>query len=489
VQTLSRKTRNEYEKYPEKVLQFGTGNFLRAFTDWIIDQMNKKANFDGSVVVVQSTERGKVDQINEQNGLYTVYLQGIKEGKPVREHEVISCISRGLNLYSQYDEYLELARNPEIRFIVSNTTEAGIAFDEKDRLEDRPHNSFPGKLTAFLYERYKAFSGDLSKGFIILPCELIDRNGVELKKIVLQYANLWALEEQFVEWVHLANAFCCSLVDRIVPGYPKDSVQEMTEELRYKDELIVVSEQYHLLVIEGPKWVEEEFPAEAAGLNVKFVDDITPYRTSKVRILNGAHTAMTPVAYLYGLDTVGEAVHHADTKEFIEGIIYEEIIPILDLPKDELVTFAKDVLDRFANPYIHHYLTSIALNSMSKFKTRNLPSLLDYYSQRKELPKRLVFSFSALIAFYKGKRGEEEIKLTDDEHITELFENLWSQYESTEIELKEIVYSVLGYEQHWGLNLNDIPGLTDTVTNDLIQIELYGMRKAIQLVVNKNPTI
>ncbi|WP_217696986.1 tagaturonate reductase [Bacillus sp. MRMR6] len=489
METISRETWKEPKTYPEKVLQFGTGNFLRAFTDWMINEMNQKTNFNGSVVIVQSTERGKVDKLNEQGGLYTVYLQGLKGGKPVAQHEVISSVSRGLNLYRQYNEYLELAYNSDLRFIVSNTTEAGIAFDEGDDLEDRPQKSFPGKLTAFLYHRYKAFKGDLSKGMIILPCELIDRNGEELKKFVLNYANLWKLDDNFVQWIHQANTFCNSLVDRIVPGFPKDTIQEMTEEIGYKDDLLVVSEQYHLWVIEGPKWIQEEFPAKAAGLNVKFVDDITPYRTSKVRILNGAHTAMTPVAYLYGIDTVGEATQQPEIKEFIEGLIYEEIIPSLDLPRDELTAFAKDVLDRFANPYIHHYLTSIALNSMAKFKTRNLPSLLEFYNKRKELPKRLVFSLSALLDFYKGKRGSEEIKLTDDEYIIELFENLWGKYDGTTERLKEIVTSVLQYEKHWGMNLNDIPGLTEAVTNNLIKIERQGLKVALKDILCKNPNI
>ncbi|WP_383150855.1 tagaturonate reductase, partial [Streptomyces sp. NPDC056697] len=334
--------------------------------------------FNGSVVIVQPLGQGLVEKLNDQTGLYTLYLQGVKNGKAVKEHTVISAVNRGLNLYTQYEEFTKLAENPELRFIFSNTTEAGIAFNENDRLEDRPQSSFPAKLTAFLYYRYQAFHGDNDKGFIIIPCELIDRNGEKLKKIVLQYAALWKLEDQFVNWIKEANTFCCSLVDRIVPGYPRDNIDEITQELGYKDDLVVVGEQFHLWVIEGPQWIRDEFPAHKAGLNTLFVDDMTPYRTRKVRILNGAHTALTPVSYLYGLNTVAESVEHEVIGQFVKELIYDEIIPTLDLSLEELQSFAHAVLERFQNPFIQHFLLSISLNSMSKFKTRDLPSLLEY---------------------------------------------------------------------------------------------------------------
>lgn len=475
-----------YKKYPEKVLQFGEGNFLRAFVDWQIDVMNKEVDFNGSVVVVQPLGQGMVEKLNQQDGLYTLYLQGMKEGKAVKEHSRIDSISRGLNLFTQYDQYMELTRNPELRFIFSNTTEAGIAFDASDRLEDRPQKSYPGKLTAFLFNRFKAFSGDLTKGFIIIPCELIDRNGEKLKKIVLQYAELWNLGEDFIQWVHEGNTFCCSLVDRIVPGYPRDTIQEITEELGYKDDLVVVGEQFHLWVIEGPASIRNEFPAHLAGLNTLFVDDLTPYRTRKVRILNGAHTAMTPVSYLYGLDTVAEAVEHQVVGTFVKELIYEEIIPTLDLPIDELNSFAADVLDRFKNPFIQHFLLSISLNSISKFKTRDLPSLLEYYNLKKQLPRKLVFSLAALIAFYKGTREEEEIKLADDQDVLDLFKGLWTAHDGSEASLRNIVISVLGYEASWEADLNLVQGLTDMTVGYLADIETNGMKKALaSLLVDK----
>jgi tagaturonate reductase len=468
------------QEYPEKVLQFGEGNFLRGFVDWQIDVMNKQGNFNGSVVVVQPRGQEKIEKLNAQDGLYTLYLQGMKEGKAVQEHSIITSIKRGINLFDEYDQYLELANNPELRFIFSNTTEAGIAFDEKDRLEDTPQKSFPGKLTAFLYERYNAFQGDKDKGFIIIPCELIERNGEKLKELVLKYAELWFLGDEFISWIHEGNTFCNSLVDRIVPGYPRDSIEEITEELGYKDNLLVIGEQYHLWVIEGPQSITEEFPAHLAGLNTLVVDDLTPYRTIKVRILNGAHTAMTPVSYLYGINTVAQAIEDKLTGQFVKELIYDEIIPTLDLPMEELHSFAEAVLDRFRNPFMQHFLLSISLNSMSKFKTRDLPSLLDYYNRKRELPKKLVFSLAALISFYKGKRGEEEIHLADDQDVLDLFHLQWSQYNGTIDSVKNIVSSVLGYEKVWEMDLNQVPGLTAAITNDLFNIETMGMNNALE---------
>lgn len=466
--------------YPEKVLQFGEGNFLRGFVDWQIDVMNKQGKFNGSVVVVQPRGQEKIEKLNAQDGLYTLYLQGIKEGKAVQENSIITSIKRGINLFNEYDQYLQLAANPELRFIFSNTTEAGIVFDENDCLEDRPQRSFPGKLTAFLYERYNAFQGDKDKGLIIIPCELIERNGEKLKEIVLKYAELWYLGDDFAAWIHESNIFCNSLVDRIVPGYPRDSIEEITKELGYKDNLLVVGEQYHLWVIEGPQTITEEFPAHLAGLNTLVVDDLTPYRTIKVRILNGTHTALTPVSYLYGINTVAQAMEDEVTGQFVKELIYEEIVPTLDLPKEELHSFAEAVLDRFRNPFMQHFLLSISLNSMSKYVTRDLPSLLDYYNRKRELPKKLVFSLAALISFYKGKRGEEEIQLADDQDVLDLFKVQWSQYNGTIDSIKDIVSNVLGYEKVWEIDLNQVPGLTTAITNDLFRIETMGMKKALE---------
>jgi tagaturonate reductase len=480
---LSKELYKEFKTYPEKVLQFGEGNFLRAFVDWQIDKMNEEADFNGSVVVVQPLEGGLIDMLNDQDCLYTLYLQGVQNGKASKTHKIINSISRGINPYRDYDEYLKVGENPELRFIVSNTTEAGIAFDENDALNNGCQKSFPGKLTALLYHRFNAFGGASDKGLIIIPCELIDRNGEKLKEIVLKYAEIWNLGQAFVDWINNANTFCCSLVDRIVPGYPRDTIEEVRAELGYDDNLVDVGEIFHLWVIEGPQSIKDELPIEKAGLNVKVVNDMTPYRTRKVRILNGPHTAMVPVAYLYGLETVGESVEHEVIGKYVHDVIYDEIIETLDLPHEELVEFADAIIERFQNPYVKHYLMSISLNSMSKYKTRDLPSLAEYLNRKGELPKKLVFSLAALIEFYKGKRGEEDIQLADDEDILELFKGLWSNYDGTKDSLNKIVTSVLGYERNWGSNLNDIPNLTDEVVRYLEIIESVGMKEAIKEVL------
>ncbi|ALB46936.1 tagaturonate reductase [Clostridium beijerinckii] len=480
---LNKKIYKEFKTYPEKVLQFGEGNFLRAFVDWQIDKMNEEAGFNGSVVVVQPQEGGLVNMLNEQDGLFTLYLQGVQGKRAIKTHKIINSISRGINPYTDYNEYLKVAENPELRFIVSNTTEAGIAFDENDKLNEGCQKSFPGKLTAFLFRRFMVFNGDNSKGFIIIPCELIDRNGEKLKEIVLRYAEMWNLGQDFVNWINYANTFCCSLVDRIVPGYPRDTIDEVREELGYDDNLVDVGEIFHLWVIEGPQSIKDELPIEKAGLNVKVVDDMTPYRTRKVRILNGPHTAMVPVAYLYGLETVGEAVDHEVIGRYVHDVIYDEIIETLDLPHEELVEFADAIIERFQNPYVKHYLMSIALNSLSKYKTRDLPSLTEYLKRKGTLPKKLVFSLASLIEFYKGKRGDEDIELADDEDILELFKELWEKYDGTKEGLNKIVTSVLAYEKNWGSNLNEIPNLADEVSRYLEIIEKVGMKEAIKEVI------
>jgi tagaturonate reductase len=480
---LNKSSYENYIKYPERIIQFGEGNFLRAFTDWIIDKMNKELDFNSGVLVVQPLNGNLGEKLNEQDGLYTLYMNGIKNGEAVSEKEVINCVTRVLNTYTQYDEYLNSAENPELRFVISNTTEAGIALNENDKLEDRPQISYPGKLTSFLYRRYKTFNGDLNKGLILLPCELIDKNGDKLKEIILKLASIWNLEEGFAKWISEGNVFCNTLVDRIVPGYPKDKIEELTKELGYEDNFIVEGEQFHLWVIEGPQWIKEEFPAHKLGLNVLVVDDMTPYRTRKVRILNGAHTSMTPVSYLYGLNTVKEAVEDEVSGKYIKALIYEEIIPTLDLPKEELEDFANAVIDRFRNPFIKHYLMSISLNSMSKFETRVLPSILEYKNRKGQLPSRLVFSLAALISFYKGERNGEKIALADDKEIIEIYNNLWGAHNGTEESLVKIVTEILAFEKVWKMDLNKVEGLAQKVSDYLIKIEKLGMKEALHEVM------
>lgn len=472
------------KKYPIRVVQFGEGNFLRAFVDWQIDCMNRTADFDAGVAIVQPLPQGNVDLLNEQDCLYTLFLQGMQNGKAVRKHSVIQCVQQAVNPYADFDAYLSLAGCETLRLVVSNTTEAGIAFDPDCGLRDTPPSSYPAKLTQFLYRRYHVFHGAADKGLLVIPCELIDRNGEKLKKYILQYAELWKLGDGFTSWINESNTFCCSLVDRIVPGYPRDKIDEITEELGYVDKAVDVGELFHLWVIEGPRSIGEEIPFEKAGLNVKIVNDITPYRTRKVRILNGSHTTLVPIAYLLGLDTVGESVNNETAGKFLNQALQNEIIPTLDLPRKELEEFASAVFERFRNPFVKHYLMSIALNSFSKYETRVLPSLLEYLSRTKNLPKHLVFSLAALLAFYRGKRGEQNIDLKDEQDVLDLMKNAWASCDGTENALRELVRKALAFEPVWKKNLNLVPGLTDAVAKYLIEIERDGIREAVNRVIS-----
>ena len=466
-------------KYPTKVIQFGEGNFLRAFVDWIIWNTNKATDFNAGVVVVQPIDRGMVDMLNSQDGLYHVNLQGIDKGQAVDSIEMIDVINGGLNPYTQNEEFMALAENPDIRFVISNTTEAGIAFDPSCKLEDKPASSYPGKLTQLLYHRYEHFNGDMTKGFIILPCELIFLNGKELKKCIYQYIDLWNLEEGFKAWFEQACGVYCTLVDRIVPGYPKDTIDQIHERIGFKDNLVVKGEIFHLWVIEAPESVAAEFPADKAGLNVLFVPSEAPYHERKVTLLNGPHTVLSPVGYLSGLDTVKECVEDPQVGQFVRKVMYGELMETLNLPKEELQAFADSVVERFLNPYVKHFVTSIMLNSFPKYKTRDLPGLKTYLERKGELPKGLVLGLAAIITYYKGgKRGDVEIVPNDDAAIVALLKDLWATGD-----LRKVAEGVLAAEFIWGENLNEIPGLTDLVVADLEIIQNEGMRAAVETVI------
>ena len=466
-------------KYPDKVIQFGEGNFLRAFVDWIIWKMNRNAGFNGGVVVVQPIDRGMVDMLNSQDGLYHLNLQGMDHGKAVDSIDLIDVINRGINPYREFDEYLKLAENPEIRFIISNTTEAGIAFDPTCKFTDAPASSYPGKLTQLLNRRYQHFNGDPEKGFIIFPCELIFLNGKELRKCVLQYIDLWNLGEDFKEWFGKACGIYCTLVDRIVPGYPKDNIDEILARIGYDDKLVDKAEIFHLWVIEAPKEIAEEFPADKAGLNVLFVPSEAPYHERKVTLLNGPHTVLSPVGYLSGLDTVKECVEDPLVGKFVRKVMFEELLETLDLPKPELEQFADDVLERFVNPYVKHFVTSIMLNSFPKYRTRDLPGLKTYLQRKGHLPQGLVLGLAGIITYYKGgKRGDTEIVPNDDAHTIALLKDLWATGD-----VRKVAEGVLAAESIWDEDLNQIPGLTDLLAADLAMIQEKGMRAAVGQIV------
>ncbi len=478
MENLNRTTAGKTAKYPERVIQFGEGNFLRAFTDWIMYKMNEKANFNSSVVIVQPLANGMIDMLNEQDGLYHVNLQGLDKGEAVDSIDLIDVVSRCLNPYSQFDAYLQLAENPDMRFVISNTTEAGIAFDPSCKLDDAPAASFPGKLTQLLYHRFKTFNGDLSKGLIMLPCELIFHNGTELKKCIEQYITHWDLGAEFKAWFDNACGVYCTLVDRIVPGYPADTIDQIRERIQFNDKLVVKAEIFHLWVIEAPESVAKEFPADKAGLNVLFVPSEKPYHDRKVTLLNGPHTAMAPVVYLSGVDTVRESLEHPDLAKFVNKVMFDELLETLDLPKDELAKFAGDVLDRFRNPYVKHFVTSIMLNSFPKYKTRDLPGLKIYLERKGELPKALVLGLAAIITYYKGgKRGEQDIVPNDDKAIVDLLAELWAT-NSTEAVAK----GVLAAEFIWGENLNEVAGLTAQIVAYLDSIQEKGMLETVKAI-------
>ena len=388
---------NNKPKRTERIIQFGEGGFLRAFVDWIVQLTDEKTDFDASVVVVQPIEKGMCDMLEKQNCVYTLIMRGLKDGVPTVDKKVIDCISRTVQPYRDFDEYLKLAENSDFRFVVSNTTESGIAFNDSDRPDNAPNITFPAKVTMLLKKRF-----DLGlNGFIFLPCELIEKNGQTLKKYVLEYAKLWNLGTDFEKWVEGENIFCNTLVDRIVTGYPRDEKID----LGYEDNMLDTSEIFHLWVIEAKddeqKILKNEFPFEKAELNIIVTDNLDRYRTRKVRILNGAHTSMIPYALLSKIETVGECMKDEKMSRFVKECVFDEIIPTLDLPTDELIDYANNVFERFSNPYIKHMCSSIALNSVSKFKVRVLPSITEYIKRKGEMPKHLLFSFARLIEFYK----------------------------------------------------------------------------------------
>lgn len=394
---------------PEKVIQFGEGGFLRGFVDWILQITNEKTDFNGSVVVVQPIENGLCDKLTEQNCVYTHIMRGIQDGVQTVDKKIIDVISRCIKPYEDWNSYLALAENPEFRFVFSNTTESGIEYVEGDKLTDAPPKSFPAKVTALLHKRFELGL----KGFVFLPCELIDKNGATLKNIILKYADDWALGEDFKTWVNEENTFCNTLVDRIVTGYPKDEKID----LGYEDNMLNTSELFHLWVIEGPESICEELPFDKTGLNIIITDNLERYRTRKVRILNGAHTSMIPYAMLEGVETVRDCMENEKLFSFVNSCVFNEIIPTLDLPEEELADYANNVFERFRNPYIKHLCASISLNSVSKFKVRVLPSILEYIKRTGEMPKNLLQSFAKLIDFYKTDMTN------DDKDVTEFMKN------------------------------------------------------------------
>ncbi len=483
MELLSKAKTGKVER-PVKVLQFGEGNFLRAFVDYMIDIANESGEFDGDIVLVKPIEFGTLDRFHEQECQYTVQLRGIVDGEPKRINRIVKSVTDVVDAYGEYEKYAAFAKLDTLRFIVSNTTEAGIVYDETDKFELNPPKSYPGKLTKFLFERYKHFDGAKDKGLVMLPVELIDDNGIHLKECVLKLAKLWNLEEGFTEWVNEACVFTSTLVDRIVTGYPRDEAEELCKEFGYQDNLIVTGEPFALWVIESAKDISEEFPLPKAGLPVIFTDNQKPYKQRKVRILNGAHTSFVLASFLAGNDIVLESMQDELIFNFMKKTIFDEVIPTLTLPKQDLIDFANAVITRFNNPYVKHALLSISLNSVSKWRARCMPSFLGYIEKEGKLPEHLTFSLAALMAFYTGTeirdkalighRDGKEYNILDDAAVLEFFAANSSK------EPKEFTHAVLSNEDFWGRDLSKIEGVEEAVTSYLTEIRELGMRKAME---------
>lgn len=462
---------------PERIIQFGEGNFLRCFVDWIISNMNEKADFNSDVVIVQPLGMGRIDNLMEQDCLYHVNLQGLDNGKPVNSFRLIDCVSRALNPYKQFAEFLALAEQPEMRFVISNTTEAGIAYDPSCKLDDAPASSYPGKLVQLLYHRYQYFKGDMSKGLIIFPCELIFLNGHKLKEVIYQYIDLWQLGDGFKEWFEKACGVYATLVDRIVPGFPRKDIDKIKAELDYDDNNVVQGEFFHLWVIEAPESVAKEFPADKAGLNVLFVPSEEPYHERKVTLLNGPHTVLSPVAFLSGINIVRDACQHPVIGRFVHRVMYDELMPTLNLPQDELKHFADAVLERFCNPFVDHQVTSIMLNSFPKYATRDLPGLKTYLKRKGHLPEGLVLGLAAIMVYYRGGKRADGVDIVpnDAPEIIELLSKLWK-----EGDVENLVKTVLAQTSIWGEDFNAIPGLKDRVVYYINRINEVGMLDTVK---------
>lgn len=489
MELLNKQMTNPVER-PVKVAQFGEGNFLRAFVDYMIDIANEKGLFDGSIVLIRPIGFGNMDQMfKDQDCQYTLQLRGRVDGEPYVETRQITSVKDIVSPFGNYEDYINVAKIDTLRFVVSNTTEAGIVFNEEDKFEEKLNITFPAKLTQFLLTRYETFNGAADKGLVMLPVELIDDNGIELKKCVMKYIDLWNLDAGFKNWVDTACIFTSTLVDRIVTGYPRNDAEKIWNELGYKDNILDTAEPFALWVIESEKDISGEWPMDKAlegktGMNVIFTDNQKPYKQRKVRILNGAHTSFVLASYLKGNDYVNQSMQDPIMKDFMLKTIHEEVIPTLTLPKQDLEDFANAVVDRFNNPFIQHALLAIALNSVSKWKARCLPSFLGYVEKFGKLPEHLTFSIASLMAFYsstdlndgvlKGKRGADVYDIKDDKAVLEFFA------ENSAKETREFVHAYLSNEAFHGQDLTKVAGLEDKVTEYLDVIRTEGMEKALE---------
>ncbi len=474
---------------PEKVLQFGAGGFLRAFADYFIDNANHRSIFNGRIVVVQSTGGSRGNTLREQDGLFTLCVQGLESGASIESYNVISSISRTLSAQEEWPQVLQYAANPHLELVLSNTTEVGIAFDESDALELNPPRSFPGKLAAFLYERYKIFGGAADKGLIIIPCELVDNNGELLREIILTLAQKWGLGDDFARWLTSANHFCNSLVDRIVPGTPaNEALQQHWRKLGYEDRLLTSAEVYSLWAIQGDDTIRQRLAFASVNPSIIVAPDITPYRERKVRILNGAHTLTVPPAFLLGNKIVLDNMKHPLVSKFIERLIFDEIVPSLEVDHESATTFAHEVLERWRNPFLQHQLLSIVWQSTSKMRARNVPTILRYYQKMQKTPPLIAFGFAAYLLVMRGveKQGgkifgcrDDELYPINDDHA-EYFYERWNATNLNERQsVENFVRIVCSNESLWGTSLAALTGFSEAVSAYLCRILNEGMEQVM----------
>ena len=480
----------KYGFYPERILQFGDGNFLRAFCDLMIEKANDKNILNSSIVISQNTPNGKAKELNNQNGIYTLIIRGKENGENVENIERITSVSRCLNPYIEYDKLLDIFKSEELNLIISNTTEAGIVYDDSNKIDDIPPASYPARLTKGLYERFKAIGNKEESKLLILPLELIDDNGTNLKNIVLQYAKLWKLDSEFIDWI---NDFVCianTLVDRIVTGYPKDEIDKFEKKLEYEDKFMTVAEPFYLFVIDAKTAYKKFFPIESD--NIIWTDDVKPYKKMKVRILNGIHTSVSLPAYLCGLEIVLDFMRDNIFSEYVKKILFDEILLTLE-ENNEAINFANNVIERFENPYLKHYLTDISLNSCSKFAARCLPTILDYIKIKNECPKLLSFSFASFIRFYKGefingdfmgkRENNEKYKIRDTEENIKFFSSLNTEWNNN---LESLTHKIMSKTELWnGCDLTKIKYLKENVFENLYKIEKYkDIKKVLSETLN-----
>ncbi len=475
---------------PVKVLQFGEGGFLRAFVDYFFDLANERAGYNGKIAVVQPIAVGRGKEINAQDGLYTVLLRGRQNGEKVVEKRIVSSLSKVINPYEEFDALMAYAADPEIRFVVSNTTEAGIAYDPACASNDKPAASFPGKVTQVLLERYNKLGKADAPGFVFLSCELIDHNGEELQRCVNCYIDQWDLGADFKAWVNEKNVFCSTMVDRIVTGYPRAEAEAINAENGYIDDNLDTGEIFAVWYIEGPAYLEDELPFKKAGLPVIVTPDCRPFKQEKVRILNGVQTTITLAAYLAGNDIMRFALKDKAVADFAANVVYKEIIPTLPYSEefpftnDDLLEYARVIFDRLNNPFIDHQLMAISLNTTSKWKARVLPSLLGYAEKFGRVPVGMTLGFCAYLCFFHGyelrdcglinNRNGVEYAINDDRAVLEFY---LAHKDDT---LSELAEAVCKREDWWGMDLTTIPTFLDECKRLLAKIEKEGVQAAIE---------